>query len=189
MKILNSVVITVIFGFSSLFGATYTVDKSHTNVAFKVKHMMISTVGGEFESFEGSFELDDKTNQLKALNGEIDVDSINTNIEDRDAHLKSSEIFDAEKYPKIIFVLDKIKADKAYGKLTIKDVTKDVVLNYEFGGTIVDPYGKKRAGFTLSGSIDRREYNVTWNKVLETGGVAVSEKVKLEISIEGILDN
>ena len=93
------------------------------------------------------------------------------------------------KYPKIIFVLDKIKADKAYGKLTIKDVTKDVVLNYEFGGTIVDPYGKKRAGFTLSGSIDRREYNVTWNKVLETGGVAVSEKVKLEISIEGILDN
>ncbi|OHE03912.1 MAG: hypothetical protein A2525_06250 [Sulfurimonas sp. RIFOXYD12_FULL_36_11] len=187
MKVLNSAIVTMLFGCGSLFGANYAVDIAHTNVVFKVKHMMISTVSGQFEDFTGSFELDDKTNQLKALKGEIEVDSINTNIEDRDAHLKSSEIFDAQKYPKIAFVLDKVKGDKAYGKLTIKDVTKDVVLDYEFGGTIVDPGGKKRAGFTLNGTIDRREYNVTWNRVLEAGGVAVGEKVKIEVAVEGIL--
>jgi polyisoprenoid-binding protein YceI len=188
MKILNSVVVATMLGCSSLFGAGYAVDPSHTNVVFKVKHMMISTVSGQFEDFSGSFEMDDKTNQLKALKGEIDAESINTNIEDRDIHLRSSEILNVEKYPKITFVLDKIKGDKAYGKLTIKDVTKDVVLDYEFGGTIIDPSGKKRAGFTLGGTIDRREYNVTWNRVLEAGGVAVSEKVKLEISVEGIIN-
>lgn len=187
MKVLNSTILAMLLGASSLFGANYEIDHSHTNVIFKVKHMMISTVSGNFDDFSGSFELDDKTNQLMALKGEIDVDSINTNIEDRDAHLKSPEIFDAEKYPKITFILDKVKDDKAYGKLTIKDVTKDVVLDYEFGGTIVDPGGKKRAGFTLSGTIDRREYNVTWNRVLEAGGVAVSEKVKLEITAQGIM--
>lgn len=187
MKIVRSIAVVALLGSSSLFGASYNVDVAHTNVAFKVKHMMISTVGGEFHDFRGTFELDDKTNELKALKGEIDVESINTNIEDRDAHLKSAEIFDAQKYPKITFVLDKIKKDKAYGKLTIKDVTKDVVLDYEFGGTVIDPSGKKRAGFTLNGAIDRREYNVTWNKILETGGVAVSEKVKLEVSVEGII--
>ncbi|MDK9693442.1 MAG: YceI family protein [Sulfurimonas sp.] len=185
MKMISSLA-ALLLGISSLFGASYNVDVAHTNVAFKVKHMMVSTVGGEFQNFSGTFELDDKSALLTKLQGEIDVDSINTNIEDRDAHLKSSEIFDAEKYPKIKFVLDKVKGDKAYGKLTIKDVTKDVVLDYEFGGTITDPMGKKRAGFTLAGTIDRRDYNVKWNRVLEAGGVAVSEKVKLDISVEGI---
>lgn len=185
MKMIGSLA-ALLLGFSSLFGASYNVDVSHTNVAFKVKHMMVSTVGGEFEEFSGTFDLDEKSGLLTKLQGEIEVDSINTNIEDRDAHLKSSEIFDAEKYPKIKFVLDKVKGDKAYGKLTIKDITKDVVLDYEFGGTITDPMGKKRAGFTLTGAIDRRDYNVKWNRVLEAGGVAVSEKVKLEISVEGI---
>lgn len=185
MKIVHSAV-ALLVGFSSLFGASYNVDVSHTNVVFKVKHMMISTVSGQFQDFSGSFELDEKSGILTKLQGEIEVESINTNIEDRDAHLKSNEILDAQKYPKIIFVLDKIKGNKAYGKLTIKDVTKDVVLDYEFGGTIVDPSGKKRAGFTLMGTIDRREFNVKWNRVLETGGVAVSEKVKLEVAVEGI---
>ena len=187
MKVLSLVVVSMLFGFSSLFGGNYEVDVAHTSVVFKVKHLMISTVSGQFTDFTGSFELDDKTNQLKALKGDIEVDSINTNIEDRDAHLKSSEIFDAQKYPKVTFVLDKVKGDKAYGKLTIKGITKDVVLDYEFGGTIVDSKGEKRAGFTLNGTIDRREYNVTWNRVLEAGGVAVGEKVKIEVAVEGIL--
>lgn len=185
MKIVHSLA-ALLLGAGSLFGASYDVDVSHTNVAFKVKHMMVSTVGGEFQEFSGTFEMDEKTGLLTKLQGEIEVDSINTNIEDRDAHLKSSEILDAEKYPKITFVLDKVKGNKAHGKLTIKNITKDVVLDYEFGGTIVDPMGKKRAGFTLTGTIDRREYNVKWNRVLEAGGVAVSEKVKLEIGVEGI---
>lgn len=182
---LKFLIVGLAFGVSSLFGGLYNVDKSHTNVAFSVKHMMISTVNGEFGEYEGSFELDDK-NKLTALNAEIAVNSINTSNERRDAHLKSEEIFSAEKYPKMKFVLEKIKGDKAYGKLTIKDVTKDVVLDYEFGGTITDPWGKQRAGFTLSGKVDRRDYHITWNQTLEAGGVVVSEIVKLNIGVQGI---
>lgn len=174
------------FGFSSLFGAAYTVDGAHTNVAFKVKHMMISTVNGEFKKFSGNYELDESTKTLKSMSAEIDVASINTNIDKRDDHLRSADLFDAKKYPKMTFVLDKVKGDKVYGKLTIKDVTKEVVLDYDFGGTIEDPSGNMRSGFTLSGEVNRIDYNIKWNKILESGGVAVSEKVKLEINIEGI---
>jgi polyisoprenoid-binding protein YceI len=187
MKKIKFMLLALAAGVSSLFGGVYNVDASHTNVTFSVKHMMISTVNGEFEKFDGSFELDDETNKLVALSGEMDVESINTNIAKRDAHLKSDEIFNAEMYPKVTFVLDKIDGDKAYGKLTIKGTTKDVVLDYEFGGTITDPWGRQRAGLSLSGKIDRRDYNITWNQALEAGGVVVSEIVKLNIEIQGIL--
>lgn len=182
---LRFLIVGILFGISSLLASTYSVDKSHTNVAFSVKHMMISTVNGEFQEYDGSFELDEK-NRLTALNADIDVASINTNIQRRDAHLKSEEIFNADKYPKIKFILEKVDGDKAYGKLTIKDVTKDIELDYEFGGTITDPWGKQRAGFTLSGKIDRRDYHITWNQALEAGGVVVSEIVKINIGIQGI---
>lgn len=186
MKKLKFLAVALTVGASSLFAGVYKVDTSHTNVTFSVKHMMISTVNGEFKKFDGNFKLDDKNN-LIALNGEMDVESINTNIAKRDAHLKSDEIFDAKKFPKVTFVLDKVKGDKAYGKLTIKGITKDVVLDYEFGGTITDPWGKQRAGLSLSGKVDRRDYNITWNQALEAGGVVVSEIVKLNVEIEGIL--
>ncbi len=186
MKKLQLLIISILLGASSLFGGVYKVDTSHTNVGFAVKHMMISTVNGEFKKFDGSFELDEKNN-LIALKGEMDVDSINTNIAKRDAHLKSDEIFDAQKHPKITFVLDRVEGDKAYGKLTIKNTTKDVVLDYEFGGTITDPWGKQRAGISLSGKIDRKDYNLTWNQVLEAGGVVVSDTVKINVDIQGIL--
>ncbi|DAB30896.1 MAG TPA: hypothetical protein CFH84_01555, partial [Sulfurimonas sp. UBA12504] len=117
MKFFTLAFISLFFSVSSLFATVFTVDGSHTNVAFKVKHMMISTVNGEFQKFSGNFELDDETKALKALSGDIDVASINTNIDKRDEHLRSDEIFDAQKYPKITFVLDKVKGDKAYGKL------------------------------------------------------------------------
>lgn len=187
MKKIKFMLFTIAVGASSLFGGVYNVDASHTNVAFSVKHMMISTVNGEFRKFNGSFELDDKTNNLIALKGEMDVESINTNIAKRDAHLKSDEIFNAQMYPKVTFVLDRVQGDKAYGKLTIKGITKDVEFDHEFGGTIIDPWGKKRAGISLSGKIDRRDYGVTWNQALEAGGVVVSEIVKLNIEIQGIL--
>lgn len=186
MKKIQFLVIAMFAGVSSLFGGVYKVDPSHTNVSFSVKHMMISTVNGQFEKFDGTFELDDK-NKLVALSAEMDVESINTNIARRDSHLKSNEIFDAKKYPKVTFVLDKLKDDKAYGKLTIKGLTKDVVLDYEFGGTVKDPWGKQRAGLSLSGKIDRRDYNITWNQALEAGGVVVSETVKLNVEVQGIL--
>jgi len=172
---------------SSLFAGTYNIDKSHSSVAFKVKHMMISNVKGTFDQFKGSFEYDEKANMLKSLDGVIEVASINTANEKRDKHLRADDIFDAKKYPKITFKLDKVDGDMAYGELTMKGVTKKVKLDYEAGGSIVNPWGKKVAGFSLSGKINRSDYGITWNKVLEAGGVAVSDSIKLEIDIEGVL--
>jgi len=172
---------------SALFGATFNVDSSHSNVGFKVKHMMISNVKGDFKEFSGSFEYDQKTNTVKTLKGEVKVASIDTKDAKRDGHLKAPDFFDAAKYPNLTFALDTIKGDKAYGVLTMKGVSKDVVLDFENNGSIKDPWGNTRVGLALSGKINRKDYGLTWNKVLEAGGVAVGETVKLDIELEGIL--
>ena len=172
---------------SALFAGTYNVDASHSNVGFKVKHMMISNVVGKFDKFDGTFEYDEKTKTLKSLVGNIDVNSINTENEKRDAHLKSAEFFSANEFNNIKFVLSKIDGDKAYGKLTMRGVTKDVTLDLENNGTIKDPYGNTRVGLALSGKINRIDYGLKYNTVLEAGGVAVDEIVKLDIQLEGIL--
>ncbi|NVJ54488.1 MAG: polyisoprenoid-binding protein [Campylobacteraceae bacterium] len=173
---------------SALFGGTYNVDKSHSTVGFKVKHMMISSVRGTFDNFSGSFEYDEKTKTLKSLNGTVDVKSVNTANEKRDKHLKESDFFAADKYPQIVFKLDKVEDDKAYGKLTMRGVTKDVVLDVEVNGTIKDPWGNVRTGLVLEGKINRMDYGIKYNSVLEAGGVAVGEKVKLIVELEGILE-
>jgi len=172
---------------SALFAGNYNVDNAHTNVGFKVKHMMITNVKGNFKEFKGTFEYDEKKNTLVALDGEIKVQSINTENKKRDDHLRSADFFDAEKYPKIAFVLTKIDGDEAYGDITIKGVTKNIKLDFEAGGSIKDPWGKQRAGFTLEGKIKRKDFGITWNKVIEAGGVAVGDTVKLEVEVEGIL--
>ena len=172
---------------STLFAGSYTVDTSHSNVGFSVKHMMITNVSGKFNDVSGTFEYDEKTNTLKALEGEIIVASIDTANEKRDTHLKEEELFDATKFPKITFKLTKIDGEKVYGDLTMKGITKNIELELENGGTVTDPWGKQRAGFELEGKINRKDFGINWNKVLETGGVAVSETVKLRIAMEGIL--
>ena len=172
---------------STLFGGTYNVDSSHSNVGFKVKHMMITNVSGNFDNFTGSFEYDEKTNTLQSLNGTVEVSSINTSNEKRDKHLKESDFFAAKKYPQITFDLDKIENDKAYGKLTMRGVTKNVVLDVETNGTIKDPWGNTRAAFLLEGKINRMDYGIKYNSVLEAGGVAVGEKVNLIVELQGIL--
>lgn len=171
----------------ALFGGTYNVDSSHSNVGFKVKHMMISNVQGKFEKFTGSFEYDEKTKQLQSLNGNIEVNSINTGDTKRDDHLKAPDLFDATKFPSITFVLNKIEDDKAYGQLTMHGITKNIELDFENNGSIKDPWGNTRVGLALSGKLNRKDYGITWNKVLEAGGVAVGDKVKLDIELEGIL--
>jgi polyisoprenoid-binding protein YceI len=171
---------------STLFAGTYNVDKSHSNVGFKVKHMMISNVKGNFNDFKGSFEYDEKTKTLKSLNGEIKVASINTDDKKRDDHLRAPDLFDAKKFPLITFKLTKINNDIAYGDITIKGVTKNIKLDFDNGGTIKDPWGNFRAGIALSGKINRKDFNITWNKILEAGGVAVGDIIKLDIEIEGI---
>lgn len=171
----------------ALYAGTYNVDKSHSNVGFKVKHMMVSNVTGKFNDFKGSFEYDEKTNTLKSLTGTVEVASIDTDNAKRDGHLKASDFFAADKYPQITFNLDRVEGDKAYGKLTMRGVTKDVVLDVESAGsTIVDPWGNTRTGLTLTGTVNRMDYGIKYNSVLEAGGVAVGEDVKLVVELEGI---
>jgi polyisoprenoid-binding protein YceI len=172
---------------TTLFAGNYNVDASHTNAGFTVKHMMITNVTGKFNDIAGTFEFDEKTNTLKSINGEIIVASINTANEKRDEHLKAEDMFDVAKFQKITFKSTKIEGNSVYGDFTMKGVTKSIKLELENGGTVTDPWGKQRAGFELEGKINRKDFGITWNKVLETGGVAVGEEVKLKIAIEGIL--
>ncbi|MBI3873967.1 MAG: polyisoprenoid-binding protein [Arcobacter sp.] len=172
---------------SWLFAGTYNVDVSHSNVGFKVKHMMISNVVGSFDKFSGKFEYDEKTKTIKSFTGDIDVSSINTSIAKRDEHLKSADFFDVAKYPNIKFNIIKIEDDVAYGKLTMHGITKDVKLQLENNGIVKDPSGNIRVGITLNGTIERKDFGLTYNSVLEAGGIAIGDKVKLEVEIEGIL--
>jgi polyisoprenoid-binding protein YceI len=172
---------------SALFAGTYNVDASHSNVGFKVKHLMISNVTGKFDNFSGKFVYDEKTKTLKSLEGEVSVASINTEDDKRDAHLKSADFFDQANNPTLTYKLEKIEGDTAYGKLTIRGITKEVKLDFEDNGTAIDPWGNTRVGLELTGKINRKDFGLNWNKALEAGGVLVDETVKLNIEIEGIL--
>jgi polyisoprenoid-binding protein YceI len=172
---------------SALFAGTYNVDASHSNVGFKVKHLMISNVTGKFDNFSGKFVYDEKTKTLKNLEGEVSVASINTEDEKRDAHLKSADFFDLANNPTLTYKLEKIEGDTAYGKLTIRGITKDVKLDFENNGTAVDPWGNTRVALELTGKINRKDFGLNWNKALEAGGVLVDETVKLNIEVEGVL--
>ena len=179
--------LTSILAAGVLYAGTYNVDRSHSNVGFKVKHLMISNVTGKFDTFTGSIEYDEKTNTVTALKGKIIVDSINTENKKRDDHLRSVDFFDAKNHPELTFTLDTIKDDKAYGVLTMRGVSKKVVLDIELNGTVTDPWGNKRIGLELNGKVNRTDYGLNWNKALEAGGIVVGEKVKLLIELEGIL--
>ena len=171
---------------STLFAGTYNVDVSHSNIGFKIKHMMISNVVGKFNTFDGTFEYDEKKNTLTSLTAKIDVVSINTENKKRDGHLKKSDMFDVAKYPMIDFVVTKIDGEDVYGDFTLKGITKNIKLELENGGTIKDHRGNFRAGFALTGKIKRSDYGLTYNTVLEAGGVAIGDVVKLNIEVEGI---
>ncbi len=181
MKILKLSLVSLAVS-SALFAGNYNVDVAHSNVGFTVKHMMITNVTGKFNDVLGSFEYDEKTNKLKSLEGEIIVASINTANEKRDTHLKANDMFDAEKFPKITFKSTKVEDDAVYGDFTMKGITKNIKLELENGGVMAD-----KAGFSLTGKIKRSEFDLTWNKALETGGVAVSDEVKLVIDVQGKL--
>jgi polyisoprenoid-binding protein YceI len=174
---------------TALFAGTYNIDTGHTNAGFAVKHMMITNVTGKFNDIAGAFEFDEKTNTLKSINGEIVAASIDTANEKRDEHLKAEDMFDVAKFQKITFKSTKIEKDAVYGDFTMKGVTKNIKLDLETSSVIKDPWGKQRTGFSLNGKIKRSDFGLTWNKALETGGVAVSDEVKLAIDVEGVLAN
>jgi len=170
-----------------LYAGNYNVNVAHSNVGFKIKHMMISNVKGQFDKFNSTFEYDEKTKKILSLSAEVDASSINTAQAKRDGHLKSADFFDVAKYPTITFILTKIENDKAYGKLTMHGITKNIILDFENNGMGKDPYGNTRVGLSLSGKLNRKDFGLVYNSALETGGVLIGENVKLDIEVEGIL--
>jgi len=174
---------------ATLTKTKWAVDTTHSEVQFKVKHLVISTVSGFFKKFNGEViaEGDDFNNA--EVNFSLDVNSIDTNQADRDGHLKSEDFFAAAQYPTITFskgVLKKSSGDsyKLLGNLTIRETTAVVELDVEFGGTTKDPWGNIKAGFELSGKINRKDFGLSWNALTEAGGMVVAEEVKLHMNIE-----
>ena len=168
--------------------ATWSIDPMHSVVEFKVKHLVISTVTGKFRSFEGKLESASEDFDGAKAHFSLSVDSIDTNVADRDAHLKSDDFFAADRFPHITFdgVLKK-SGDEDYalvGHLTMRDVTKEVVLDVTYGGVMVDGYGQTKAGFEIEGKINRKEFGLQWDMVTEAGGVVVSDQVKLNLNIQ-----
>lgn len=167
----------------------WAIDTAHSEIHFKVKHMMVSTVTGSFGKFEGTVESDEDDFDGAEIQFSADVDSINTNNKDRDAHLKSDDFFNAEKFPKLTFKstsFEKKSGDnyRLVGDLTIRDITQQVELDVEYNGSAVDPYGNTKAGFELSGKISRKAYGLKWNAVTEAGSVVVSDEVRLVLNVQ-----
>ncbi len=169
---------------------TWTIDPDHSNVGFKVRHLMISNVKGSFEKLTGSVDLNDQDVTASKVSVSIDTASINTNVQKRDEHLRSADFFDVAKYPTMTFVSKKVTkagADKlkVTGDLTLHGVTKEVVLDVE-GPTAEskDPWGHIRRGATATTKINRKDFGLVWNKTLESGGVAVGEEVTITLEIE-----
>ncbi len=167
----------------------WTIDPTHSEVQFKVKHLVISTMTGSFKTFEGTIETDTDDFEDANIAFSLDVNSVDTNQGQRDGHLKSAEFFDAEKYPHISFKSTSFKknSDDAYtlkGDLTIKDVTKSVSLAVEHGGSATDFYGNTKAGFEINGKVNRKDFGLTWDGITEAGSIVVGEDVKLIINVQ-----
>lgn len=171
----------------------WALDTVHSHVGFSVKHMMVATVRGQFKSYRGTLRLDENDFTRSSFEGEIDVASIDTGNADRDNHLRTNDFFDAPTHPTIAFKSTGIEAkgEGEYvvrGDLTVRGVTKPVELDVEFQGTSKNPYGKTVTGLSARGTINRKDFGMNFNALLETGGVAVGEKVKVEIDVEAVAE-
>ncbi|GGF22789.1 YceI family protein [Echinicola rosea] len=166
----------------------WTIDPTHSEINFKAKHLVISTVTGKFKEFEGEAESPAEDFNGAKVAFSANIDSIDTNQSDRDAHLKSEDFFNAEKFPKLSFsngvLSNEGGAYKLKGDLTIKDTTKSIELDVDFGGVAEDPYGNTKAGFELEGKISRKEFGLTWNAVTEAGSVVVGDPIKILASVQ-----
>ena len=169
--------------------ATYNIDAAHSEITFKVKHLMITNVTGRFKKFSGKMESSSDDFSDANIEFEADIDSIDTNNEQRDGHLRTGDFLDAAQYPKLTFTstsFDKV-ADGIYklnGDLSIHGVTKSVTMSTELTGTNTDPWGQSKVGFEITGSIHRKDYGMEYNAALETGGVLVSDEVKLQLDVQ-----
>lgn len=169
----------------------WKIDPAHSEVQFKVKHLMITTVTGYFRKFDLSLETeDDDFATARNIRFTADINSIDTNNDQRDTHLKSGDFFDAEQHSQLLFEGKRYEVDgdeaTLQGDLTIRGTTRPVTLRVEFGGIVVDPYGQTKAGFTISGKISRKEFGLTWNAVTEAGSVVVSDDIKIQAEVQVI---
>jgi polyisoprenoid-binding protein YceI len=166
----------------------WVLDPTHSELQFKVKHLMISTVTGHFTRFSSTVETEHNDFSHATVSLTAEIDSISTGQEMRDNHLKSPDFFSAEVFPTLTFTSTALsKNDSGYtlaGNLTIRDITKPVQLAVEFGGIMTDPYGNVKAGFEVSGTINRKEFGLMWNGLTETGGVVVSDEVKIYANVQ-----
>ena len=184
-KIQGLIMFVALLTTSVVFAAdTYTIDPAHTSFNFTVKHMMISNVPGGFDKFSGQIIYDPKDLASSSANVSIDVNSINTKIDKRDAHLKSPAFFDADKFPSITFVSTKFTPTEITGNLTMKGVTKEVTIPVTIAGPVKTMMGGEAIGITGSTTVNRQDYGINWNKTLDQGGLAVSNDVTITISIE-----
>ncbi|WP_376796662.1 YceI family protein [Thermogemmatispora sp.] len=168
---------------------TWQIDPAHSRVAFAVRHMMVSTARGAFKVFSGEIEYDEQNPANSKITAQADAASIDTGQPDRDQHLRSADFFEVEKYPTITFVSTKIEPlggneYRVTGDLTMHGVTRPVTFTGEFNGPIVDAFGLRRAGILATATISRKDFGLTWNRAIESGGVIVDDKVKIEIELE-----
>lgn len=167
----------------------WTIDSTHSEIGFKVKHMMFTNVSGKFDTYEGTIETEENDFTTAKISFSADINSVDTRNKDRDNHLKSGDFFDAENHPKLTFSgksFNKIN-DHNYeliGDLTIKGVSKEVKLPVEFSGLMQDPWGNTKVGLNIEAKINRKDWGLNWNAALETGGVLVGEEVKLIIDLQ-----
>jgi len=171
--------------------ATYKFDPAHSEVAFKVRHLMISTVTGSFSKFDATLTADKEDFTDAKVTFEADTDSVTTHNEQRDGHLKADDFFNVAKFPKLTFESTSItkKNDEDYtvaGNLTIRDVTKPVTLDVTYNGSMIDPWGQTKVGFEINGKINRKDFGLVWNAVTETGGFLLNDDVKLHVQVQFI---
>lgn len=167
----------------------WAIDPSHSEISFKVKHLVVTTLTGKFETFEGGLETANEDFSDANISFTADVASINTGNADRDGHLKSDDFFNAEAFPKVTFTSTSFTktSDGEYklaGNITLRDVTKPIELTVEYGGTATDPWGNVKAGFEINGKIKRKEFGLKWDALTEAGGAVVSDEVKLHLNVQ-----
>ena len=174
--------------------STWTIDPVHSVAEFAVKHMMVSTVKGHFKSMEGTLHIDEANPGASWVAASIDVASIDTGVADRDAHLRSDDFFNAERFPKMTFRSTRVEQVddthwRVIGDLTIRDVTREVVLETEYEGQIRDAFGKQRAAFNAETTLNRRAFGLNWNGLIETGGVIVGDRVRVTLNIAAVRED
>ena len=171
--------------------SSWNLDTVHSGINFSVRHMVVSKVRGRFAKFTGNIALDENDLARSAVEATIDASSIDTGTAQRDDHLRSADFFDVEHFPQIRFRSTRIEevGPERYrltGELTIRNVSRDIALDLEYGGRGKDPWGNERVGFTAKGSFDRKDFGLKWNQVLETGGVLVSDRVEIELEVQAV---